>query len=145
MMVAIDNNTEKYNNTGAADCGANLIMISYENAQKLSNKYNIKIKRSYKTINIKYGHKGLTSIVSEYLDCKCILGRMWLVKGASDTLIGLNTFTSKGIDIYLSNEKIKLVSKNGTVIYENEADKEQGLWRLNLHDLMIINQKYMLL
>ena len=67
---------------------------------------------------------------------------MWLVEGASDTLIGLNTFTSKGIDIHLIHETIKLVSKNGSVIYENEADKEQGLWRLNLHDLMIINQKY---
>ena len=70
--------------------------------KKLSNKYKIKIKRSYKT---------------EYLDCKGVLGRMWLVEGASDTLIGLNTFTSKGIDIHLIHETIKLVSKNGSVIY----------------------------
>ena len=44
MMVAINNNTETYNNTGAADCGANLIMISYENAKKKKKNYQINIK-----------------------------------------------------------------------------------------------------
>ena len=46
---------------------------------------------------------------------------MWLVEGASNAPIGLNSFTSKGINIYLSYESIKLVSQDETDLFISDS------------------------